>query len=271
MRLIAVPFALAFSLPVTSSVVQAQSRIAVAERKLASQEWQTRARGFAAIDRNPANWEDARLARLLLETVRHEDEVQKEVLRSSNGVLGVVDKFGEEYGEYVAQALEECLRFCDHESILSIILADATQGPTRRSAVELLGTAYERVSFSEDQRARMRTAMIAATTDASSYLTRSSALSALGQTIRSSHAMPPSERERVHRAVLAAVSDRTPDVRVAAIRRIGELADPGDKPLLSRLATEDQARDSTSKDAAFPVRDAARRAIEKIQGSRPPN
>lgn len=96
-------------------------------------------------------------------------------------------------------------------------------------------------------------------------------LSALGQAIRSSHGMPPSERERVHHAVIAAASDRTPDVRIAAVRRIGELADPADRALLSRLATEDPAEGSALNGAEFPVRDAARRAIEKIEGSRSPN
>lgn len=271
MQISAAALRLACVVLILHSVAGAQSTLADAEHQLSSSEWQTRARAFALIDRDPANWKDPRRASLLLTTVRREDALQRDVLRASNGTLGVVDRFGEEYGEYTAQALDECLRYCDKGGILSTIVADASFGPTRRSAVELLGIAYDRFEFSSAQRVEIHGAMIAAAGDTTSFLTRASALSALGEAIRSKHPLTPAERERVHRAVVNAAADPVAEVRIAAVRRIGDLADPRDRSLLIRLQDNDPAQVRTANRVGFPVRDAAAQAISRLNSPAHPD
>ncbi len=205
-----------------------------------------------------------RLARKLLQLVIREDEFQKEIIRASNDTLGYGDVLGEGYGEYAAQALEECLRYCEKEGILEVILADARQGPTRRDAVELLANVYSRFGYSVDQRVRIDDVIIDATSDPTSFLTRWSAVSALGPAILTGHDLPPLERQRIHRTVIGAVGDAWADVRISAIGRIAEFGDPADSALLSRIAEQDTARATSHGREVYPVRDAARRAMEDI-------
>ena len=246
----------------------AQAKNANAEAQLGSAKWEVRADAFATIDQTPSRWKDPTLARKLLQLVKREDELQKETIRASNGKIGYGDRFGEEYGEYSAQAVDECLRYCEKDGILDMMLADARRGPTRRDAVELLGHAYSRFGFSVDQRVRIDDVLIDAAGDPTSFLTRWSAVAALGPAIRTGHDLPPIERQRIHRTVIGAVADAWPDVRVSAVGRIAEFGDPSDTALLSRVAAQDTARATSHGQVVYPVRDAARHAIDDIGRAR---
>ena len=252
----------AFSLAPACALAQTNGANAAAQ--LGSANWQVRAGAFATIDQTPSRWKDSTLARKLLQLVIREDEFQKQIIRASNDTLGYGDVLGEGYSEYTAQAVDECLRYCDKEGILDMMLADARRGPTRGAAVELLGNAYSRFGFSVEQRVRMDDVMIDAASDPTSFLTRWSAVSALGPAILTGHDLPPLERQRIHRTVIGAVGDAWADVRISAIGRIAEFGDPADSALLSRIAEQDTARATSHGREVYPVRDAARRAMEDI-------
>jgi hypothetical protein len=127
----------------------AQNQNASLMRQLESTDWRRRAVAFTDIDRDPRAWEQPRSAHSLLNLVAREGALQKETLLSSNGAVGVSDRFGEEYSEYAARALDECLRYCDRDKLLTMIVNDAQSGPTeaardssgpvRESAVRRLG------------------------------------------------------------------------------------------------------------------------------------
>ena len=239
-------------------------------RGLESADWHQRAAAFAAIDKNPHAWQQPRLALSLLSLVEREDVLQKATLQSSNGKVGVSDRFGEEYSEYAARALDECLRYCNRDKILAMIVRDARSGPTRRGAIELLGNAYNRFGFSLSQRIRIDSTLVEATSEPSSYLIRASALSALGEAIRTGNDLPAQERGRLHETAVAASKDPAADVRISAVRRIGEFGDSGDVPLLKRIAEVDSARSMTHGGVSYPTREAARQAIDQIARARRP-
>ena len=205
----------------------AQNPSAALMRQLESTDWRRRAIAFTAIDRDPRAWEQPPAARSLLNLVEREDALQKETLLSSNGAVGVSDRFGEEYSEYAARALDQCLRFCDRDKLLTMIVRDVRSGPTRQSAIELLGNTYKRVWTIPNQRLRIDSALVAAASDPSSWFVRAAAVSALSAPVRAWSDLPTQERERIRGAIIEAARDSSGPVRGTAVRRLGELEEFG--------------------------------------------
>lgn len=201
----------------------AQNQSAALMRQLESTDWRRRAVAFTAIDRDPRAWEQPRSALSLLKLVERERALQKETLLSSNGAVGASDRFGEEYSEYAARALDECLRYCDRDKLLTMIVNDARSGPTRHSAIELLGNTYNRVWTTLSRRLRIDSTLVAATSDRSSWLVRAAAVSALSAPVRAWSDLPTQERERIRGAIIEAARDSSGPVRESAVRRLGEL------------------------------------------------
>jgi hypothetical protein len=201
----------------------AQNQNVALMRQLESTDWRRRAVAFTDIDRDPRAWEQPRSAHSLLNLVEREGALQKETLLSSNGAVGVSDRFGEEYSEYAARALDECLRYCDRDKLLTMIVNDARSGPTRQSAIELLGNTYNRVWTTLSRRLRIDSTLLAATSDPSSWLVRAAAVSALSAPVRAWSDLPTQERERIRGAIIEAARDSSGPVRESAVRRLGEL------------------------------------------------
>jgi hypothetical protein len=219
-----------------------------------------RVRAFYQLDRNPATWQTPATARVLLAAVRREDSVLVAVMRESKGKLAAGDKYGEEYGEYVGQLQDRCVKYCDREQYLSHVLNDIASVPEmRRDYIEVLANLYTDPRFSAAQRARINHAFVFAANDPTSFLTRESGLGAIGVAIRSGLASPEYVVQ-FHRTVVNAASDPYVDVRLGAVRRLTELKDPSDVPLLQRLAAEDTAHSMKAGIPVYPVRDAARAA-----------
>jgi HEAT repeat protein len=189
------------------------------------------------------------------------------VIRESNGKLAAGDKYGEEYSEYHGQLQDRCIQYCDREQYLSHVLnAIASLPELRSSDIDLLSNLYTNPKFSVSaaQRARINDAFISAATDPASFLTRASGLGAIGVAIRSG--LPsPEHVAHFHRTTVKAASDPDVNVRLGAVRRLTELKDPFDLPLLQRLAAEDTARSMKAGMAVYPVRDAARSAVADIK------
>jgi hypothetical protein len=219
--------AVGVSLAPTRSDAQGQNVALM--RQLESTDWRRRAAAFAAIDRDPHAWEQPRSALSLLNLVEREDALQKETLLSSNGAVGVSDRFGEEYSEYAARAMDECLRFCDRDKLLTMIVSDVRSGPTRQSAIELLGNAYKRFWTSPNQRLRVDSALVTATRDSSSWFVRAAAVSALSAPLHAWNDLPTQEKDLIRTAIVAAARDSSGPVRGSAVRRLGELEEVGDR------------------------------------------
>jgi hypothetical protein len=226
---------LAFTLAIVSGAslapirADAQDRKADFMRQLESADWRRRAAAFVAIEQDQHAWEQPGAALSLLKLVEREDALQQETLRSSHDSVGVSDRFGEEYSEYAARALDECLRYCDRESLLSMIVNDARSGPTRQSAIELLGNTYKGVWTTVSHRLRIDSVLVAATRDSSSWLVRAAAVSALSAPLHVWNDLPTQEKDLIRMAIIAAARDSSGPVRGSAVRRLGELEEVGDR------------------------------------------
>ena len=222
-----------------------------------------RVRAFYQLDRNPAPWQTPSTARILLTALKREDSLMVAVIRESNGKLAAGDKYGEEYAEYESLLQDRCIQYCDREQYLSLVLnAIASLPELRSSDIDVLSNLYAdpKFSVSAAQRARINHAFVFAATDPTSFLTRASGLGAIGVAIRSG--LPSTEDvAQFHRTAVNAASDPYVDVRLGAVRRLTELKDPSDVPLLQRLAAEDTAHSMKAGMAVYPVRDAARSAV----------
>jgi hypothetical protein len=224
-----------------SSDTLAQVAAPAAFQQLQSPIVGNRVRAFCQLDRNPATWQTPSTARILLTALEREDSLMVAVIRESNGKRAAGDKYGEEYAEYVGQLEVPCVKYCDREQYLSLVLnAIASLPELRRSDIDLLSNLYNDPKFlvSAEQRARINHAFVFAATDPTSFLTRKSGLGAIGVAIRSG--LPsPEDLAQFHRTAVNAASDPYVDVRLGAVRRLTELKDPSDVPLLERLAAED--------------------------------
>jgi hypothetical protein len=221
-----------------------------------------RMQSFYSLDRVAGSWTRPGAAQSLLALVEREDSLLVAVIRESGGRLAAGDKYGEGFAEYDGQLVDRCLKYCDRDALLTHILANIEHVPElRRDAIDLLSNTYASLRYSPEQRARINSAFIRASHDSTSFLTRESGLGAIGVAIRSGLA-GAADRARLHQAVVAAASDPNVDVRLAVVRRLSERHDPSDLPLLERLSVSDTAQQVKNGRRTYPVRDAARIALQ---------
>jgi hypothetical protein len=92
-------------------------------------------------------------------------------------------------------------------------MLDETRSPSpiRSHAIEMRGV-YRLELFSREQRQAIDNALLDAVSDPTSFIVRNSALGALGQAIREDRRLRPADRERIHRAVIAAATKILRDV-----------------------------------------------------------
>lgn len=219
-----------------------------------------RLRAFYKLNDLPGTWKNPNASRVLLRVVAMNDSLTIGVLRESGGTVGADDKYGEEYGEYEGQLLTVCRIYCEREAYLRRMLSVAQTPGMRETAVDVLANIYMDPGFSPEQRARIHTLFVAAVGDSTSFMIRQSGLGAMGVALRSG--LPTAaDRERFHRASLAALTDTYLGVRLGAIHRLTELNNPADVPVLRRVADEDTAHVLKNGVTVYPVRDAARVAI----------
>jgi hypothetical protein len=255
-------FAIVGGLTVSSDLrAQAAASTAQMFQQLQSPTLGDRVRAFYELDRSPANWQTPSAPAVLLAVLKREDSLLVAVIRESNGKLAAGDKYGEEYSEYHGQLQDRCIQYCDREQYLSHVLdAVASLPELRRSDIDLLSNLYTNPRFSAAQRARINHAFVFAASDPTSFLTRASGLGAIGVSIRTG--LPsPEDLAQFHRTAVKAASDPYANVRLEAVRRLTELKDPSDFPLLQRLAAEDTAHSMKAGMVVYPVRDAARSAV----------
>jgi hypothetical protein len=240
-----------------SCLAQAKPAASALFQQMQSANVGERVRAFYALDDIPGSWSNPDASRILLKVVAMNDSL---TLRLSRQSVSAGDKYGEEYTEYAGQVLTRCRHFCDREAYLRRMLAVAEIPEMRKTAIDVLSYVYTDPGFSPGQRVRINRLFIAAAADSTSFLIRQSGLGAMGVALRSG--LPSlDDRDRFHRASVAALTDSYLDVRLGAIRRLTELNNPADLPLLRRVADADSAHVLENGVTVYPARDAARLAI----------
>jgi len=254
-------FGLTVGVPCGSQVATSQHDLI---RQLQSPSWVERSRAFADLQRQPRGLAAPEVRSVLLAVFELENRVVITTLRDSKGAAGVSEKYGEEFGEYYAQLFDACLQYCDKGSLLAVMLRNSQSGsPIQQHAVELLGIVRSR-GFSIEQRGQIDSALLASATDTVSFLVRESALVALQNVIHADHGLAAAMRTRIHDAAVKSAADRYPNVRVAAVRTLGDIGNPADIVFLRSVAAHDTARGRSHGRSTYPVQDEARRAIAKI-------
>jgi len=204
------------------------------------------------------------MASALLDLLNREDQVIISALRESSGRVGADDKYGEGFGEYYGGILDTCLRYCDKQGLLALLLRDASSGSeVQSSAVDLLGVVRGK-GFNSQQRVLIDSALVAAAAEKRSFLVRQSALGALGEIVRTDQGLSAAGRSRIHGAFVKATLDDVFQVRAAAVRALAKFGDKADLPILRQLAASDTARSVRGSTVTYPVREEAAKAIAKI-------
>ena len=260
-------------------VAQARSTQALVQQ-LASPQPLEREAAFEELRQQPGAFAAPGMAAVLLQLARRENDLVVSTLRASNSRDGVSVKYGEGFGAYEGDVWSACWRFCnDHPALLAIVLANARSGvlAAQDEAIRALGDfGLPNRGFSDAQRARIDSALLAAASDRSAFFAiRESGVRAVAQVVRGDSHLAPDVKARFHRAIIAAVADSTPDVRQEAVRDLADFGDPSDLALLNEVAAHDTAHSlrNDGKQSYF-VREEARRAIAKLSASpasaRPP-
>jgi hypothetical protein len=230
-------------------------------QQLRSSEWAERAEAFEAIQKQPPGFQAPGMATELVELLKRENAFIQSAIREARGRYGVSDRYGEELGEYHAEVLGACLKYCDREGLLGVLLDEARPGSLMRpDAFGLLAQTLTS-GFSEEQQDRMVAAIASGARDPLGVGNRLFSLGAIEDILErrvgvSSHAL-----EEMHRATLSAIADPRLAMRLKAVETIGKFRDARDRALLTRIAATDTLETVSKGRTAYPVREAATKAI----------
>lgn len=250
---------------IAASDVLCQSSPPASARQLGSADWRERTKAFETISKESGAWTGPQMRAALLSLYRLEDDVTISSLRESGGKVPAGDRFGEGYAEYTAEVFDTCFRYCDRSAVMNLLHRDAAVGsPIRSTTLDVLNVLYDRGELSADEQTAALGDFLNAVGDSTSSTIRQSALGALGIAMRNPSGLPEEGKSAVHRALVAATADRSTRVRVSAVLLIGELGNPADSALLKRLADEDTSRALSHGQWNFPVREAAKKALEAM-------
>lgn len=232
---------------------------------LRSADWGTRASAFDALQKLPGVWRSPAMARQLAELLGRELSLIDATLRSSGMRTGVAEKYGEGYAEYEAEVLDTCVKYCERQTLLSVMLAEARSdlSAVRQNAVEVLGEIADK-GFSESQQAMIDSTLLSNAKDTHSWFIRLGAVTAIASRLRQAAGMTNARREQLHSMIVVAAADKTVQVRISAVRSLGEIGDSRDLPLLQRIAASDPESSSVRGRMTYPVRDQAAHAIARM-------
>jgi hypothetical protein len=223
-----------------------------------------RSNAFEIVQRRPTAWSEPSMATALLRLLEREDDLIASTLRESNGAVAAGDKYGEWYSEYHGELQVACLTYCDKDGLLTLLLRNASNGSEVQStAVDVLGV-VRRYGFNLRQRLRMDSALIVSAAYPRSFMIREAALRALHVSIDDGD-LPDNARQRIHTAVVLAVTDPDFRVRRSAVGMLPEFGDKADFDLIRQAAAGDTAAVMSKGRLTYPVRETATRALARLK------
>lgn len=229
-------------------------KISEATRKLSSPDPNERAAAFVQLEKAGAlNAPDA--TEILLNLLDRENQLVESTLRESKEEFGVSSKYGEDYAEYLAALLGACSERCDKSSPrTALVLASATHTPS--------GDFFEEF-VREYGKAVLPMMLEKARSDLSIF--RTEAVQTLGAILLAHPTLTAPQKANIRNVVIAATRDDSIAVRYGAVQTLGCIGTASDVEVLSTLAERDSGRDVDAGVIRYPVREEARKAIEKIR------
>lgn len=215
--------------------------------KLHSANWTERYSGFSELSSAVGAMQTENVRNAILELLDREDQLIESTLRDSNEQIGVDDKYGEGYGEYVGQLGETADSFADwnnpHEVCVLVRQAYEWDGQYAgkvaahpKTSIPCLIRAYKSdVGLSRAQ--------------AASTLVRALAVGEKD--------LDPETIQRAKQVILSAVQDPHDAVRSKTVRSLGRFGHPDMIPALAKLAQSDPVLKDTATKAISEIRKRA--------------
>ena len=255
-----------FALPIEAQG-RSQAELVVALR---SSDPGTRASAFQALQAKPGGLSAPGVSNALADLLEKENQLIESTIRDSHGRLGIVDVYGEDYGEYVSQLASECATRCElrnprvvlmlaetfpgespeathlaamHGSLLLPIFLDKMSGQgidRRRNALVWLGEiAVGSNTLSSQQTAMLDSSLVGCVTRTCLQVLVEEALSSIEAIVTRRADLSASRRTLYHRTVVAAMSSTSEDIRFGAVGALAAFRDSSDLALLERLRQRD--------------------------------
>lgn len=223
---------------------------------LSSPEWQKRASAYDAIKVDPKALQRPAVKSALISLLDRENQLIHKIWTESKGNVGVSEKFGEEYSEYVADLQDTVAQIADwHDARQLCILASGTYNPDSPFASKLatkggaeavpclLGLAHSNdVPYRENA--------LAVLVEIGSDLPNSSAL-----------------QHQIRQVTIGALHDPSVPIRYTTVQAVGRFGDIDMVPILEEIARSDPySRPIFGGKQRFDIREVAVQSIAAIQG-----
>jgi hypothetical protein len=290
--------ATSFALLVFSTVGNAQS--VVQQRDLVSSlraaDMSTRMDAFERLRRTRGGLDSPGIGSALLEVLERENALIAETFKASNGTIGVVDKYGEGYGEYFNDLAIECAARCiprtkrvvlalaeafpagsdvtnelvvDHgPELLPVFLEKVRNGgpDAKRNAVGIIGSiALLSRTVSAAERETCDSLLFARLADPAGTMDSWAAAKVLGTLVLHGSDVSAGRRAAIHAAVVVGASHPYTYARMAAISDLQAFHDARDAALLDEIAARDSFTTMKAGVVRYPIREAAAKAAGIIR------
>jgi hypothetical protein len=218
---------------------------------LRSDDWTERAQAFERLRSDPRALSDSKVQEGLLSVLDRENQLVESTLRDSQGHVGVSDKYGEGFGEYVGELGETVDSFANWNDPHQVcIFVHEPYNPESRFAAKIASHANVSVPCLV-QMYGSDVGLIRA--EASAVLVQ-----ALG---KSKNQIDLTATQKVKRVVLTALQDPDESVRSSTVRALGMFGEVDMIPALEQVAETDPSPEVQGHS----IRKSATDAIASIQ------
>jgi hypothetical protein len=226
-------------------------------RQLGSSQWRDRARAYEKLRSDSKLLSDYHVQEGLLDLLDREDQLIESTLRSSNEQVGVSDKYGEEYSEYLGNLGEAVDSFADWNDARQVcIFVHESYNPESRFAAKIA------------MHGKIALPCLMRMYGSDIGLARAEAAPLIVQALAKVPAGSLGDKAilAAKRLVLKALRDSSEAVRIDTIEALGSFGGEDMIPALKQMAESDPAAPAANGDSIRKWAAAAIAEIEKRAG-----
>jgi hypothetical protein len=219
--------------------------------QLRSKQWTERAKAFQQLSTDDKTLSDAQVREALLDLLNRENQLIESTLRDSHGQVGVSEKYGEDYGEYVDQLGATVDSFANwNDSHQVCIFVHESYNAESRFAAKIAAHA----SIAVPCLIQMYSSDVG--------LTRAEAAPGLVQALaKGGKQLDPATVNKVKQIIQTALLDSDDAVRSSTITALGKFGEVDMVPALRKVAETDPSPEIQG----YSIRKSAVEAIAAIQ------
>lgn len=219
--------------------------------RLRSEDWSERAQAFEQLRSDPSALRDPKVQEVLLTVLDHENRLMESTLRDSQGHVGVSDRFGEGFGEYVDELGDTVDSFANWNDARQVcIFVHEAYNPDSQFATKIASHANVSVPC------------LIQMYGSDVGLIRSEASAVLVQALaKSKSQVSTTTSQEVKQVVLRALQDPDDSVRSSTVRALGKFGGGDMIPALQQVAEADPSPEVQGHS----IRKSAMDAIVSIQ------